>query len=188
MTKNVRDEFKEMTVEEIRQHQPKIGAEVAFVNITNDLNMTMSIRTAALFGFDKVHIFGRRKIDRRPLVGCQNYIDITRHSCMLDEQTVDYDWVLDFLHENNYYVVACDTYGNNDISNDITLNKIKSHTHANKKPIFIFGNEGKGLDLDFVKQCDYSVFIRQHSVMRSLNVSVAASIIMHEYKEFLLGD
>lgn len=175
---NVLDEYKGLTVEDIKRKQPKIGASLGMINVTNDLNLGMSIRTATLFGFDEVHVFGRRKIDRRPLVGCHNYMDIHRHYCMVDEDTVDCVWVIDYLKENGYYLVACDTDQAMPIRDAVP---VIEHEKKARKPIFLMGNEGNGLPKEICDESDISVFIEQNSVMRSLNVSAAASIIMYEY-------
>jgi len=48
------------------------------------------------------------------------------------------------------------------------------------KTAIIFGNEATGLDIDFLKQCDYIVTIRQFGDVGSLNVAISASITMYE--------
>jgi TrmH family RNA methyltransferase len=48
----------------------------------------------------------------------------------------------------------------------------------NKDIVFVLGNEGNGLDLDFANKCDKKVIIKQKS-FDSLNVAVCGAIITY---------
>ena len=50
-----------------------------------------------------------------------------------------------------------------------------------EKPCFIFGNEGDGIPDEILNSCRYKIEIPQFGVLRSLNVSTAAGIVMYEY-------
>lgn len=50
--------------------------------------------------------------------------------------------------------------------------------HLKKTTAFIFGNEVDGLSLEVIKHCDSSLFIPMKGRKESLNVSVAAGIVL----------
>jgi tRNA G18 (ribose-2'-O)-methylase SpoU len=51
---------------------------------------------------------------------------------------------------------------------------------GNKKRAILFGNEVKGIDQEVMNQCDWCIEIPQFGTKHSLNVSVAAGIIIWE--------
>ena len=46
---------------------------------------------------------------------------------------------------------------------------------------FIMGNEGEGLSKKQIRMCDQLVYIPQHGTAVSLNVNVAAGIVLHHF-------
>ncbi|PQM34013.1 uncharacterized protein Pyn_32402 [Prunus yedoensis var. nudiflora] len=51
-----------------------------------------------------------------------------------------------------------------------------------RAPLFFFGNEGTGLSAKELEICDFFVYIPQYgSGTASLNVTVAASIVLHQF-------
>lgn len=77
------------------------------------------------------------------------------------------------LKENGYLV-----YGTN-VIDGIPIKSLKK----SDKIAIIMGSEGKGISENISKLVDKNIYIKMNSKCESLNVSVAASIIMHE-----LGD
>lgn len=167
---NVRDDLQNFTVDEIRLHQPKMGFSVCSVNILGDLNAGTMMRTAVLYGADEFFIAGRRKFNRCSTVGAMNYIDINMIDCMTGELDIDSKKILDTILAAGYVPVVCETSGTD----------IRSYQFP-ERPCFIFGNEGLGLPQDMIEAVKEKVSIHQFGVMRSHNVSVAASIVMHEF-------
>lgn len=167
---NVRDELQVLPVEEIRQHQPTLGFAVCCVNVLGDLNIGTMMRSAVLYGADEFFVAGRRRYNRCSTVGAQNYVNITYIDCMRDEMNVDWSKILDAIRTKGYVPVVCETNG-----------KDVRHYAFPEKPCFIFGNEGLGLPKAMIDAVDEHISIRQFGVMRSHNVAVAASIIMHEF-------
>jgi len=53
-----------------------------------------------------------------------------------------------------------------------------------KKWVLIMGHEGNGISQDILALCDEVVTIEMQEGIKSLNVSVAASIIMYQFKNF----
>ena len=53
------------------------------------------------------------------------------------------------------------------------------------KWVLIMGHEGNGISEDILQLCDEVVTIEMQEGIKSLNVSVAASIIMYQFKHCL---
>jgi len=168
---NVRNDLQHLSVPEIREHQPKNNFAVAIINVTGELNVGTIIRSAVIFGADKIYMFGRKRYDKRSVVGAHNYIDIEYHDIfkdnIADENSLDIFYKM--LKVDGYQPIICDTGG-------VSYDCIDYFT----APCFIFGNEGLGVPEQLIEQCSL-ISIQQHGVMRSLNVSVAAGIIMNGY-------
>ena len=169
---NVRDELQNLPLDDILNYQPKNGFAVCALNILGDLNIGTIIRSAVIFGADKFYIAGRKRWDRRSSVGSHNYIDIEYVDAWDDStETLNYDKILKTVNQN-YVTVACETEGL----------PIKEFPKGKMfKPCFIFGSEGFGIPSNVLDNVNYCVTIPQLGVLRSLNVSSAASIIMYEY-------
>jgi tRNA G18 (ribose-2'-O)-methylase SpoU len=173
---NVADEFKNMTLDEIKaiQKRESLPFAVGALNLTGGLNLGSIIRSAVIFGAQKFYIIGKKRYDRRSTVGAQNYIDIE-----FIEEDVNEDQgqrrILDKICED--YSPAFIEQGGSDIM-------AEDFKHWNPH-CFIFGEEGTGipdgffhLTLDHNIGCKLS--IDQIGVLRSLNVAAAAAIVMHK--------
>jgi tRNA G18 (ribose-2'-O)-methylase SpoU len=58
----------------------------------------------------------------------------------------------------------------------------KIHPTASEEPMaFVFGNEVDGVDQEVIKQCDGVIEIPQWGMKHSLNISVAAAIVLWEF-------
>ena len=69
-------------------------------------------------------------------------------------------------------------YGAELTSNAIPLSEIK----VSKKWVLLMGHEGKGLSQEVIDICDEIVSIEMADGVRSLNVAVAASLMMYKFK------
>jgi len=78
-----------------------------------------------------------------------------------------------FLKKNDYKIFAAEI-----TENSTSLIDIKTP----KKWVILMGHEGKGLQKNIIDICDEVIKIEMISDVRSLNVGVAASIIMHQFK------
>lgn len=165
---NVRDEFKTMTVEEIKAEQEKRHRDfaVAAVNVKNSLNTSTLIRSAVIFGANKFYVIGDKKFDRRGCVGAQNYIDIIH---------LTIDEAIATIKADGWYPVAIEQNGNH-------LHNYK-HFHFIRKPCIVLGSESDGLPQQMLDEIPYSIEIFQPGVLRSLNVAVAGSIVMNSIFE-----
>lgn len=185
---NVRDAYKHFTVEELQhiQKSETFPFHVLFFNLTGDLNIGSMVRSATLSGAEKVWVFGRRKYDRRGLVGANNYIDIEQVNGFVGD-TINYsvDALVEIFENNNLVPITAETGG-------ISLAKIDWEYHIDNivntgsKPCIIMGNEGAGFPdyiLQELKNRGIIVSIPQMGVMRSFNVGHAFSAILWDMRK-----
>lgn len=177
---NVRDELKSHTVDELvsitRSNLSPFS--IAMMNVTGDLNIGTMIRTAHLFGSEKIFIFGRNRFDRRSLVGADNYSNIEYCGGLNSDLTIDESRFKNVLDDNGYFPVIMETNGE-----DLTGINWQDHITGNKKPCFVVGNEGRGIDFNIINSLssfEKSLLIKipQKGVMRSFNVGNALSIVL----------
>ena len=177
---NVRDDLKEHSLEELKavQAQDTIPFAVCVVNVLGDLNVGMILRSACCFGAEKFFIIGRRKFDRRSAVGAQNYMDIVRVNA-IDDLTIDSQKVMDTITEHGYTPLVYETGGRDFREMKDVWPELNE---ADAKPCLVFGNEGYGLPEDLIQMVpvEHRIAIPQWGVLRSLNVSAAASIAMYD--------
>jgi tRNA G18 (ribose-2'-O)-methylase SpoU len=181
---NVRDQFKDWSLEERREYTKNNEGNfsVALMNITGDLNTGIIIRTAHLMGASEVLVFGRNKIDKRSTVGADKYTDITYFGGLREDLTVDPHVFTTAMTERNLCPVFVEIGGHN--INEIDFKKVTRN--SSRSICFVFGNEGRGIDSGIMATQDlfpnsFVVSIPQRGIMRSYNVSSAASIVLYAY-------
>lgn len=86
------------------------------------------------------------------------------------EKTID---AVDHLKKEGYRIFAIEQ-----VEKSIPLHEF-SYREQEKLAV-IFGNEVTGIDVEILKLCDGSLEIPQHGMKHSLNVSVAAGIVLWE--------
>lgn len=177
---NIRDDLKGLPLEEIKaiNNADRLPYAVCALNITGDLNIGIMLRTACLLGASEFFIIGRRQYDKRSTVGAQHFMKVHRYDGMVDDVTIDSQYVLTILHSRGFTPISIEC-GGTDIM-EVNFNMIK-------KPCLIVGNEGFGVPDEITNQTQI-VSIPQLGVLRSLNVSSAASIAMHQVMRSLKGD
>jgi tRNA G18 (ribose-2'-O)-methylase SpoU len=188
--KNVLDEFKHMDTEDIfkiRQAEV-LPVSALFLNILGDLNVGSMIRTATLFGFDHVTIFGRRRFDRRSTVGSLNYINVNVVDALAyadENPIISYFSFRDYIKKNNLLPVFVET-GGTDVNEFDWADYKKEADDSGLMPCLIMGNESNGIPDEFLKvgidvynSPSKIVSISQKPPMRSLNVAVAFGIVSH---------
>ena len=79
-----------------------------------------------------------------------------------------------FLKNNDYWIFGADIEGENLLSDK--FNKFK-----NDKIVLILGSEQNGLSEAMKKNCDFLLSIRGNKNVNSLNVSVAAGILINKF-------
>jgi tRNA G18 (ribose-2'-O)-methylase SpoU len=144
-----------------------VPLEIAVQNIKFTNNTAMIARTLACLGIPKLHLLNDKACDWRPAVGSRNYIDIVKPG-KIDPST--------YFQENDLIPILIEQGG-------ISLEdfNFKTYIREGKKICLVMGNEATGLSSEYLKQKFPIVSISQYGVLRSLNVQVAASIVMYEF-------
>lgn len=140
-----------------------------FTVVTEDMyqlhNTSAVMRSCDVFGIQDLHVaeekFGKR-IDREIAMGAQKWVDVHRH-----ETTEE---CLDHLRGKGYRIVA--TTPSKEAQ---TLEEFD----VTKKSAFVFGTEKEGLSETVLNQCDEKITIPMYGFTESLNVSVAAAIVLN---------
>lgn len=177
--RNVRAELQSCKTETLVRLQEKqtVPFAVALLNVTGDLNVGVIIRSACIFGAKEVLIFGRNFYDKRSTVGAENYIRVTNFGGLNSDLTISPELVFNALEQRGYTPVIVEQHENAwSMANSSNLFRVLH----DKKPCLIFGNEGRGIPDAFLNNLHIKMYIPQRGVLRSLNVSAAASISMWE--------
>jgi tRNA G18 (ribose-2'-O)-methylase SpoU len=173
---NVHDLFQRMDNDKVKDISAKLSLPAALIlfNVDGGINISMSIRSAAVFGFSDVYIVGKQKRDKRGDVGACNYIKV--HQIHQSDSIND-----EFFKENNLMPIVVEQNGYPLEEFNFTPYFPKSTTASTIEPYkvaFIVGSEQEGVDIKINAPI---ITISQYGVMRSFNVAMASSIIMYEY-------
>jgi tRNA G18 (ribose-2'-O)-methylase SpoU len=163
-SRNVIDEFKELSEEQIKFQLQKTAFPYAvlFENFINDFNIASSIRNANAFNAREVFYIGDKKFDKRGMCGVHNYTDVT------------------FINHINELSVLKNKYRFVAIDNVSGATELADYSWQDNS-LIIFGSEGVGITPEMLKLADDIVYIPQHGSVRSLNVSTASGIIMNDF-------
>ncbi len=165
-SRNVVDEFKGMSVEEIRTRLAERRNPFAtlLLNIDYDINISGIIRTHNVFCGQEIFYLGRRKMNRRGCVGTYHYENITHFPTFEEAKegiSKDYIWV--------------------GVDNRPGATPLTDFDWPDR-PLLVFGHENGGLDFlpELAYSCRDIVYIPQIGSCPSLNVAVAAGIAMFD--------
>jgi len=166
----IRREFHYATVEEIIAHRPE-GSRgdlvVLLDGITDPQNLGALIRTGHCFGVNGFIIPGNRSASLTASVlkasaGALQYTPVA--------VVVNLTRTIDFLKEQGFWIYGADADGDSNPHVFDGVNRLG----------LIMGSEGKGIRPLVRKNCDFLVSIPMKGKIDSLNVSVAAGIIIHQ--------
>ena len=150
-----------------KKKEESIGNKVVILDRVQDPgNLGTIIRSATAFNFDTI-ILSNNSVDLynskvvRSTQGMLFNINILRRD--IKEEITN-------LKSKNYLILGTDVYNGSDVS---------KYT-VNKKFALVLGNEGTGVSEEVKSLCDDNLYIKMNSNCESLNVSVAASILMYE--------
>lgn len=134
-------------------------------NIAKRHNVGTLARSGTAFGVTEMVLVGRRDFNAFGSHGSTSHIRF-RHFHSLSEARI-------YLKEKN-----CDICGV-----EITDDAVPVNEHPFKRSTaFLLGNEGTGLSAKECEICDFFVYIPQYGCgTASLNVTVAASIVLHHF-------
>lgn len=164
--RNIRDEFKGKTHEEIVNSLKTNDLVVAMSNRIRDFNWGTVIRNANAFGVSKCIFTGKRKYDRRGTVGAHHYTFVDYEPDMLD--------LIEKYRGLGYKIVAAE------YDERYEMKDISTYTW-NPKTMLIFGEEGLTLDYSILQACDDIVKIEMYGTVRSINVGTASGIFMNSF-------
>lgn len=161
---NVMDHFKDKTTEEIRQtlKDTALPCAVAFENWVGSFTVSSGIRNCNAFNVKEVFYLGVKRLDRRGMLGVQNYTDIQWLST-----------IGEFVALKNKYVFV----GVDNIPGSVPLPTYDWLPNS----LMIFGSEGVGLTPEMQAMCQHIVSIPQRGSIRSLNAAVASGIVLYDY-------
>ena len=169
MRKLSMDELNRKSVDEFKDAK-KIPVVVILENIRSAYNVGSVFRTADAFLIEFIFITGytakppHKEITKTAL-GAQDSVDWKYF-----ETTKE---AIEELKKNEYKIFAVEQ-----VTDSISLENISRF--ALDKTAFIFGNEVSGVDQEIISLCDGSVEIPQFGMKHSLNISVAAGIVLWE--------
>jgi tRNA G18 (ribose-2'-O)-methylase SpoU len=165
-TRNVVDKYKQWSVEAIAADLANSAFQVhiAIENYQHDYNIGSIVRSANAFNVAGVHIIGKRHWNRRGAMSTEKYLQVYQHESA--------DAFVQWSQANHLQIVGIDN-----IPGSYALAKADLPTNS----VLVFGQEGPGLSPEMQKYCSYIVAIEQFGSTRSVNVGVAAGIIMYEW-------
>lgn len=141
---------------------------VVLEDIFQQHNSSAVIRSCDIFGIQDVHVIENKynsKVSRHVAKGAQKWL--TFHQYNDDENnTID---CLEKLKNDGYQIIATTPHNDSCIIHDFDITK---------KSAFVFGVEKSGVSEDVIKNADGFLKIPMVGFTESLNISVAAAIIL----------
>ncbi len=165
-TRNLIDKYKGKPVSVIKTDLSKksFKLHIAIENYQHDYNIGTIVRSANAFNVAGVHIIGKRHWNRRGAMATEKYLELYEHPSVEN--------FVAWAKENNQIIIGIDN-----IAGSIPLSSSKLPLSA----VLVFGQEGPGLSSEMQAQCTQIIAIEQFGSTRSVNVGVAAGIILYEW-------
>lgn len=165
--RNVADYLKWLTDAETKKYleERKLNFSVLIMNILFDNNAGNIVRSANAFGAQEIILYGHKKFDRRASVGAEFYSHFQHIKFVEDLEPLLKEYDVIVAAENTPDAVSLENY---------------KWDHS-KKTLIIFGQESAGVPPEVLSKCTAVVAITQRGSVRSLNVAVAAGIVMNSY-------
>mmetsp|Transcript_20399 Transcript_20399/g.32872 ORF Transcript_20399/g.32872 Transcript_20399/m.32872 type:complete len:323 (-) Transcript_20399:195-1163(-) len=149
-------------------HNQKKKAEMVILiyDVAKKKNIGTIIRSAVAFGVSKILVVGqKRNLKTFGHQRTRNFMQFIYFEKL--EEAVKH------LKDSNFEILGCEIC---DSAKSVVSHPFRGNT------AFMFGNEGSGMNAKALKACDRFIYIPQHGHgTASLNVSVAASIILHHF-------
>jgi tRNA G18 (ribose-2'-O)-methylase SpoU len=164
MRRNVIDEYKLLTDEEIRTEVSKNTLPFAILmeHWEQDFNISTLLRNANAIGAREVFYVGQKKWDRRGAVGVQSYSS------------------LKFLRTDEEFFALSESY------NFVAFEKTEGSVPLPgfvwpENPLIIVGSESLGIRPEVLQFCKYKVQIPQRGSVRSMNAAAAGTVAMYDF-------
>ncbi|MEJ2585071.1 MAG: RNA methyltransferase [Robiginitalea sp.] len=139
---------------------------VALEDVYQLHNASAVIRSCDVFGIQEAHLiegrFGNR-LDKKIAMGAQRWVDIHRHSHSRN--------CIQRLRERGYQIIATTPRPDSTPLHAFTLDLPTA---------LFFGTEKEGLSPEVLEEADGALYIPMVGFTESLNISVAAAIILQE--------
>lgn len=165
-TRNVINKYKNVPHEDIvtdlDMHDH--GLHIAVENTERDFNMGTIVRNANAFGVRHVHVIGRKQWNKRGAMMTDKYLHVHYYV------SVD-DFVIEMKRRNKKIVAIDNIPGSTEL-------------HVSPLPkdcVLVFGQEGPGISSELAAVATAVVAIEQFGSTRSVNVGVAAGIVMYAW-------
>ena len=141
-----------------------------FTVVTEDVyqlhNTSAVMRSCEVFGIQDLHVVEERlgkKLDREIAMGAQKWVDIYRHE--------DVSQCIAAIKGAGYQIIATTPHDDSQMLADFDVTK---------KTAFFFGTERDGISDEVKHAADGFLKIPMYGFTESLNISVAAAIILQE--------
>ncbi len=157
-----------LSVEEYKESE-KLPLTVVLDDVRSMYNVGSIFRTCDAFRIEKILLCG--------ITGCPPHQEIHK-TALGAEDAVEWMYfkkaseAIDYLHEKEYFVLAVEQC-HGSMSPEETVQIIRG-----KKIAIVLGNEVKGVRQEVVDKCDACIEIPQYGTKHSMNVAVAAGIVM----------
>lgn len=164
--RNVLDKYRYWTVAAIKADLDKarLPLDIAVENVSRDFNMGTIVRTANALNARAVHIIGRRQWNKRGAMVTDAYMNIVYHESI--------SAFIAAMNQESRQVIAVDI-----VPGAVPL----TQASLPEKSVLVFGSEGDGLSPSLINAANQVVHIEQFGSTRSINVGVAAGIVMYEW-------
>lgn len=167
-------ELNRLSVEEFKS-EPKIPLIIVLDNVRSLNNIGSVFRTSDAFLVEAVYLCGITATPpnveiHKTALGAENSVAWAYYS--------DTDQAVEELKKNSYTLCAVEQAQNSIMLDELQLD-------SKKKYAVVLGNEVKGVQQDVVSRCDCCVEIPQYGTKHSLNVSVAAGMVIWEFSKQL---
>ncbi len=165
-SRNVTDEFKGLDHDSIvsRLDTRGVRLEIAIENLERDFNMGTIVRSANAFGVRTVHIIGSRQWNKRGAMATDKYLTVCYHLTVLD--------FVKHMESKNLKIIAVDN-----VEGSLPLHTVQLPENT----VLVFGSEAAGISETLLRQSAQIVAIEQLGSTRSLNVGVAAGVVMYHW-------
>lgn len=164
--RNVLDKYRYWKVDAIKNDLDahRLPLEIAVENVSRDFNMGTIVRTANALNINRVHIIGRRQWNKRGAMVTDIYMNIEYHASV------------------EAFAASMDQAGRRIVAIDIIPGaKPLSSAELPNNSVLVFGSEKEGVSEALQAVAEGVVHIEQFGSTRSVNVGVAAGIVMYEW-------
>lgn len=165
-SRNVADHYKTWTIAAIKQNlaDGAFPLHVAIENYQHDYNIGTIVRSANAFNVAGVHIIGKRHWNRRGAMATEKYLQLYHHP--------DVATFITWVKAESLTLIGID---------NLPISKSLATSVLPPKAVYVFGQEGPGLSTEMQSACSSIIAIEQYGSTRSINLGVAAGIILYEW-------